>query len=80
MEKFDKLQQNKVSDEELDQISGGKNFFDIFTTEYRGGEKKPTTLEMDLDEEEKIKVSTLDLRTNPLEKKDTKKTKRIVKL
>ena len=80
MENFDNMKQNKLNDEELDQISGGKNFFDIFTTEYRGGEKKPTTLEMNLEEEDNIKVSTLDLRTNPLEKKNTKKTKRIVKL
>ena len=80
MEKMNNMQQNKLNDEELDQISGGKNFFDIFTTEYRGGDKKPTTLEMNLNEEDNIKVSTLDLRTNPLEKKDTKKTKRIVKL
>ena len=80
MEKMNNMQQNKLNDEELDQISGGKNFFDIFTTEFRGGDKKPTTLEMNLDEEDNIKVSTLDLRTNPLEKKDTKKTKRIVKL
>ena len=80
MEKFDNMKQNKLNDEELDQISGGKSFFDIFTTEYRGGDKKPTTLEMNLEEEDNIKVSTLDLRTNPLEKKNTKKTKRIVKL
>ena len=30
MEKFDNMQQNRINDDELDQISGGRNLFDIF--------------------------------------------------
>ena len=46
MEKFDNMQQNKINDDELDQISGGRNLFDIFTADFRGKVKDPPTLEM----------------------------------
>ena len=78
MEKFENTQQNKVADEELDQITGGINLFDIFTTEFRGKAKKATTLEMRPDEENNIELTTLDMRENPLKKK--KDTQKVVKL
>lgn len=79
MEKFDNMQQNKVSDEELDQITGGKNLFDIFTADFRGERKKPTTLELHPeDEEDTIKLTTLEMRDNPTKK--AKNTKKIFKL
>lgn len=78
MEKFENTQQNKVADEELDQITGGINLFDIFTTEFRGKAKKPVTLEMRPDEEDDIELTTLDMRENPLKKK--KDTQKVVKL
>lgn len=28
------MPRNQVADDELDQVSGGKNFFDVFTTEF----------------------------------------------
>ena len=83
MEKFDKMQQNQVADEELDQISGGRNLFDIFTAEFRGEAKNPTTLEMRLDSEDDNKgigLTTLEMRTNPLEKQESVKRNKIVKL
>lgn len=78
MEKFDNTQQNKVADEELDQITGGINLFDIFTTEFHGKAKKPVTLEMRPDEEDDIELTTLDMRENPLKKE--KDTQKVVKL
>lgn len=79
MEKFDNMQQNKIADEELDQISGGKGLFDIFTAEFRGKAEKATTLEMRLDEEDKdFSVSTLEMRESPL--KERKDIQKVVKL
>ena len=79
MEKFDNMQQNRINDDELDQISGGRNLFDIFTADFRGKVQDPTTLEMNLeDEKAKIKLTTLEMRENPLKKQ--KDSKKVVKL
>ena len=80
MEKFDNLQQNKVSDEELDQITGGRNFIDLFTAEFRGAAKDPATLEMPMNEAGNIKATTLEMRSNPLENPDPKQTRKVFKL
>lgn len=81
MEKFDNMQQNKVTDEELDQITGGRGLFDIFTAEFRGKADKAVTLELDPDSKDNnFRVSTLEMRTNPMESQEEKKTKKIVKL
>lgn len=69
MEKFENMQHNKIDDDELEQISGGRNIFEAFTAEFRGSDKKPNTLEMDLDEEDTIGISTLEMRANPNKKK-----------
>ena len=79
MEKFDNMQQNRINDDELDQISGGRNLFDIFTADFRGKVQDPTTLEMNLeDEKANIKLTTLEMRENPLKKQ--KDSKKVVKL
>ena len=80
MEKMNNMQQNKLNDEELDQITGGRNFMDLFTAEFRGAAKDPVTLEMPMDQKGSIKATTLEMRSNPLETQDSRKTKRIVKL
>lgn len=78
MEKFENMQQNKVADEELDQITGGRNLMDVFTAEFRGKAGKATTLQMDPeDENNDFAVTTLEMRANPNEKK---KPGKIVKL
>ena len=70
MEKFENMQQNKVADEELDQITGGRNLIDVFTAEFRGKAEKATTLEMNPDSEDNnFSVSTLEMRESPLKKK-----------
>ena len=70
MEKFDNMQQNKVTDEELDQITGGRNLIDVFTAEFRGKAGKATTLEMNPDSEDNnFTVSTLEMRESPIKKK-----------
>ena len=78
MEKFDNMQQNMVAEDDLDQISGGRNLFDIFTAEFRGKRKKPVTLEMRPDDEDDITLTTLEMRDNPLKKK--KDEPKVIKL
>jgi hypothetical protein len=81
MEKFDNMKQNKVTDEELDDITAGKGLFDIFTAEFRGKKKKPLTLEMILeakDDEREFNVTTLEMRDNPANA--AKKKEKIMKL
>lgn len=75
MEKFDNMKQNMIADDELDQISGGKGLFDVFTAEFRGKAEKANTLRFDPeDEKNDFTVSTLEMKANPLEQKKTKKT------
>ena len=78
MEKIDNMHQNKVADDELNEVTGGRNFIDIFTAEFRGKAKKPVTLEMRPDEEDDIVLSTLEMRDNPLKKK--KDEPKVIKL
>ena len=79
MEKFDNMQQNRINDDELDQISGGRNLFDIFTADFREKVQDPTTLKMNLeDEKANIKLTTLEMRENPLKKE--KDSSKVVKL
>ena len=80
MEKFENMQQNKIDDEELDQVTGGRKLFNIFTTEFRGKKKAPKNLKMFLDSEEEkdFTVTTLEMRTNPSDQNND--TQKIVKL
>lgn len=81
MEKLENMRQNKVDDTELEEVNGGKNLFDIFTAEFRGKKKKPNTLEMILDKENDqadFGVSTLEMRENPLNKKE--ESPKVIKL
>ena len=75
MEKFNNMKQNMIADDELDQISGGRGIIDVFTAEFRGKAEKANTLRFDPeDEKNDFTVSTLEMRSNPLEQKKTKKT------
>ena len=83
MEKFDNIQKNNLQDEELDQISGGRAVIGAFTTEFRGGVMKPTTLEMDLDEKNQnpnFGISTLELKDEPVLNRENKKPQKTIKL
>lgn len=73
---MDMMKKNKVSEEDLDQITGGRNFIDIFTAEFRGSSVEPTTLEMHRDDENNnCAAATLDMRADTRKKKkDTRKT------
>ena len=76
---MEKMDNNKINDEELDQVSGGINLFDVFTADFRGMVKNPVTLEMNMDDEkDDIKLSTLEMRENPVKK--GKESKKVIKL
>ena len=76
---MEKMDNNKINDEELDQVSGGMNLFDVFTADFRGMVKNPVTLEMNMDDEkDNIKLSTLEMRENPVKK--GKESKKVIKL
>ena len=78
MEKFEKMQKNMIADEDLDQITGGKGLFDIFTADFKGFKKDPVTLEMREDEGDAFKATTLEMRANPLDQ--DKNNRKVVKL
>ena len=69
MEKNEKMQQNRMSDEELDQVTGGGKLFDALTAEFRGKKKDPKNLKMflDPDGEKDYELTTLEMRVNPLD-------------
>lgn len=69
MEKFENMQQNKIADEELDQVTGGGKLFDALTAEFRGKKKNPKNLKMflDPDGEKDYDLTTLEMRVNPLD-------------
>ena len=69
MDKFENMQQNKMSDEELDQVTGGGKLFDALTAEFRGKKKDPKNLKMflDPDGEKDYELTTLEMRVNPLD-------------
>ena len=69
MDKFENMQQNKMSDEELDQVTGGGRLFDALTAEFRGKKKDPKNLIMflDPDGEKDYELTTLEMRVNPLD-------------
>ena len=81
MEKINNMQQNKVADDDLEQVGGGK-LFDVFTTEFReffnGFDDQGNPL---VPEEEDIGygVGTLEMRVKP-KKKGRRKNTGVVKL
>lgn len=81
MEKINNMQQNKMADDELDQVSGGK-FFDVFTTEFREFFGRPDHKDDPMAEEEDENwygVGTLEMRIDP-KKKTKRNSKDVVKL
>lgn len=82
MEKMNNLQHNQITDDEMEQVIGGRNIFDVFTTEFREF----------FDEPQKQKgsqrsvngnnfgVSTLEMRVNPTKDQEKEKGPKVIKL
>ena len=78
---MENMKQNMISDEDLDQISGGRGIFEAFTTEFRSKAEKVTTLKMNPeDENNNFGITTLEMRANPLDIKDATNNRKVVKL
>ena len=82
MEKMNDMPRNQVADDELDQVSGGKNFFDVFTTEFfeffkdsKDQDTSPETAEGN-----DFGVSTLEMRIDPKKKREVRERQKIIKL
>lgn len=82
MEKLNDMKHNQVADEELDQVAGGRNLFDVFTTEFieffndpKDRDNLPGTAE-----ENNFGISTLEMRIDPKQKRDSKDTRKVIKL
>ena len=71
MEKIDNKQQNKLADDDLEQVGGGK-FFDVFTTEFReffGISDNPDDTVEEKEEDSHYGVRTLEMRVDPMKRK-----------
>ena len=81
MEKLDNMQQNKIDDDELEQVGGGK-LFDLFTMEFREFFGKADHQDFAIGEEgeeSQYGVSTLEMRVDP-KKKTQRSTPDVIKL
>lgn len=81
MKNNNNMEMNKMSEADLEQVSGGK-FWELFTTEFKTFENSKQqdfarTLE---DDKKHFGVSTLEMRANIMDKKEKKDSKKVVKL
>lgn len=82
MEKLNDMQNNQIADDELDQVAGGRNIFEVLTLELREFFNKHDNRDNSLGaaKENDFHVSTLEMRVNPLEKQDNAESPKVVKL
>ena len=79
MEKNNNLQQKTVNDDELEQVAGGRNLFEVVTAEFREffDERDNKNASPSARKGNNIGVATLEMRANPMEQQETRK---VVKL
>lgn len=98
MEKLNDMSPNQIADDELDQVAGGRNLFEVFTAEFTEHLNKPkdledfpgvreannfgiSTLEMPgTAEANNFGISTLEMRIDPKQKRDSKGSRKVIKL
>ena len=76
MEKMNEMQHNQIADDELEQVAGGKNLFKILTTEFLElfDEADDKDNSRGVRRGNNIGVSTLEMRVNPMEQQETRKS------
>ena len=83
MEKNMDMQQKKMTDDELEQVSGGRSLWGVFTTEFvemfDGPEAKKLPFAQ-TEDENLVGTQTLEMRVNPLQDKERKNSRKVVKL
>ena len=82
MEKLNNMQNNQMSDDELDQVAGGRNFFEVLTTEFREFFSKPDDQDNSLGavKDNNFVVSTLEMRVDPMKGQENKQPPKQIKL
>ena len=73
MEKTHDMHRNQIADEELDQISGGRNLWDVFTAEFNDRFGKPKAQKLPLEEADTsslLDARTLEMRATDHEKQE----------
>ena len=73
---------NQINDDELEQVAGGRNLFEIFTAEFREilSNHKNRDSALGAAEENDFNVSTLEMRVNPIKKSEKNESPKYVKL
>ena len=75
MEKIQEMMNNQLSDEELEQVGGGVNMFDVVKAKFFDSEdevKAQNLLMQDGDKNGNVGISTLEMRVDPKKKKDSR--------
>ena len=76
------LKNQQVDDSELDEVSGGKKLWDVFTTEFTEFFDKPKRRRglLEEEDEELWGASTLEMRVNPGQRQDDRDSRKTMKL
>ena len=78
MEKIQDMQNNMISDEELEQVGGGSNVWGAFRAKFFDSEEDIVAQNLLMTDEDKkngIGVSTLEMRVDPKKKKGSRLTR-----
>lgn len=82
MEKRNDMQHNQLADDELDQVAGGRNLFEVITTEFIDlfNDPKDRGNFPGAAEETDFGISTLEMRIDPNKKRDSRNSRKSIKL
>ena len=83
LEKNNDLEMKKIADDELEDVSGGRGFWGVVTTEFRQFFGKDDDRDHPLEDEEEDEhfgVRTLEMRVNPNKKRGSGDSGKIMKL
>ena len=80
--KKNNMQRNQITDDELEQVSGGRKLWDVLTTEFvevmgQHGIKAKT---LEITDDDVFRVNTLEMRAKPERKQDAMDAPKVVKL
>ena len=82
MDKMKDMQHNQIADDQLEQVAGGRNLFEVFTTEFTELFNEPQSRKngQNTADDNNIGISTLEMRVDPLKKRDAKDSRKTIKL
>lgn len=82
MDKMKDMQHNQIADDQLEQVAGGRNLFEVITTEFTELFNEPQSRKngQNTADDNNIGISTLEMRVDPLKKRDAKDSRKTIKL